>query len=152
MRGRLASQLPAVGIGLVVILGAAGDLVWSRADANELNVILVMFDTTRADRLGCHGDSFAQAPVINALARTGVLFEFARTPYPLVEEQITEVDELKRLYNDPAKSTLKLTVTKKALILDPFDLKSEGLEGTPLTDDELSELDFRRKQITSLTK
>ncbi len=39
------------------------------------NVLLVTFDTTRADRLGCTGWPSAHTPVLDALAERGVLFD-----------------------------------------------------------------------------
>lgn len=41
------------------------------------NVLLVTLDTTRADRLGCYGYTRPTTPVIDAVARKGVLFERA---------------------------------------------------------------------------
>ena len=41
------------------------------------NVLLVTLDTTRADRLGAMGYAGARTPVLDALARRGVLFEKA---------------------------------------------------------------------------
>jgi arylsulfatase A-like enzyme/thioredoxin-like negative regulator of GroEL len=41
------------------------------------NVVLVTFDTTRYDRLGCDGDSQAKTPTLDALAARGLLFEHA---------------------------------------------------------------------------
>jgi arylsulfatase A-like enzyme len=47
------------------------------------NVLLVTFDTTRADHLGCYGFQDAQTPVVDRLAREGVLFESAYSSIPL---------------------------------------------------------------------
>ncbi len=44
------------------------------------NVLLVTLDTTRADRLGCYGYTDAETPVLDGLARDGVLFERCITP------------------------------------------------------------------------
>jgi arylsulfatase A-like enzyme/tetratricopeptide (TPR) repeat protein len=41
------------------------------------NVLLVTFDTTRYDRLGCTGDPEARTPTVDALAARGLLFERA---------------------------------------------------------------------------
>ena len=83
MREYRTSKILAGGIGLFVILGAAWYFVSSRTASNRLNVIIVTLDTTRADRVGCYGYPSAQTPVMDELAKTGVLFQFARTPYPL---------------------------------------------------------------------
>ncbi|MCE5272215.1 sulfatase-like hydrolase/transferase [bacterium] len=51
--------------------------------APRLNVLLVSFDTTRADRLGCYGDSAARTPVLDSLAANGVRFARAYTAVPI---------------------------------------------------------------------
>ena len=45
-------------------------------------IVLVTFDTTRADRIGCYGYADAETPVLDELARDGVLFEQAVSPVP----------------------------------------------------------------------
>jgi len=45
-----------------------------------VNLLVVTLDTTRADRLGCYGYSGAETPVLDGLARDGVLFERCITP------------------------------------------------------------------------
>lgn len=47
------------------------------------DIILVTFDTTRADRLGCYGYRVADTPNIDAFARQAVLFENAVTAVPV---------------------------------------------------------------------
>lgn len=44
---------------------------------NPPNVILVTFDTTRYDHLGCNGDPEARTPVVDGLAARGLLFDHA---------------------------------------------------------------------------
>ena len=56
---------------------------WEKKGVKRPNVILVSLDTTRADHLGCYGDTDARTPAIDALARSGVLFSQAATPAPL---------------------------------------------------------------------
>jgi arylsulfatase A-like enzyme/tetratricopeptide (TPR) repeat protein len=56
---------------------------WARHGVDKPNVILISLDTTRADRLGCYGDSHARTPAIDGLARRGVLFSQAASPAPL---------------------------------------------------------------------
>jgi len=46
-------------------------------------VLLVTFDTTRADRLGCYGHEAARTPRLDGLARRGLQFDAAYTPTPL---------------------------------------------------------------------
>jgi len=75
----------AVGAGalaLLVALGVPGSLALgaSRATAHEASatrgpsVVLVTFDTTRADYLGCYGKEEAHTPTWDRFAREGVLF------------------------------------------------------------------------------
>jgi len=45
-----------------------------------MNLILIVIDTLRADRLGCYGYPKPTSPAIDALARSGALFERAFAP------------------------------------------------------------------------
>ncbi len=47
------------------------------------NLLLVTYDTTRADRLGCYGLDEIETPHTDALARRGVLFTRAFSPAPV---------------------------------------------------------------------
>jgi arylsulfatase A-like enzyme/tetratricopeptide (TPR) repeat protein len=53
------------------------------ADDGRQNVLLVTFDTTRADRLSCYGYSEPTTPNIDQLAEEGVLFSNAFTTNPI---------------------------------------------------------------------
>jgi len=46
-------------------------------------VVLVTLDTTRADRLGCYGNRSIQTPVLDGLAREGVIFDHASAVAPI---------------------------------------------------------------------
>jgi len=46
-------------------------------------VVIVTFDTTRADHIGCYGDSQARTPTVDTLAAQGVLFEQALSSVPI---------------------------------------------------------------------
>ncbi len=73
-----------VRISLLALIGLmAGGAVWYLLSPRPLNVLLITLDTTRADRLGCYGRSQAKTPVLDRLARQGVLFERAYAPVPL---------------------------------------------------------------------
>ncbi len=52
-------------------------------DKPRWNVVIVTFDTTRADHLGPYGNDQAMTPVVDQLARDGVLFERAAAPVPI---------------------------------------------------------------------
>jgi arylsulfatase A-like enzyme/Tfp pilus assembly protein PilF len=47
------------------------------------NLLVVTFDTTRADRLGCYGNDTIQTPHLDALAAEGVRFERAYAAVPI---------------------------------------------------------------------
>jgi arylsulfatase A-like enzyme len=46
-------------------------------------VLIVTFDTTRADHIGCYGNGGIQTPTVDGLAAEGLLFEHAFTPIPI---------------------------------------------------------------------
>src|SRR5687768_10812813 len=74
---------------LVGVVGAAAAAVWwwapkaTPAASRAPNVVLVTLDTTRADRIGAYGEPSGATPVIDRLAREGVVFEQAVAPAPL---------------------------------------------------------------------
>jgi choline-sulfatase len=57
--------------------------LWAERGVTKPNVLLITLDTTRADHLGCYGDSRATTPNVDALARGGVLFMQNASPAPL---------------------------------------------------------------------
>ena len=61
----------------LALLPAGCGWTTGRRNAAAPNVLLITLDTTRADRLGCYGYPLPTSPRIDALARTGVLFERA---------------------------------------------------------------------------
>src|SRR5947209_6836845 len=65
---------------LLCFLLAACSRTVHHQDLRNANVLLITLDTTRADHLGCYGDSKAQTPNFDALARDGALFEWCITP------------------------------------------------------------------------
>jgi arylsulfatase A-like enzyme/Tfp pilus assembly protein PilF len=50
---------------------------------NQLNLLVVTLDTTRADRFGAYGATDTRTPVFDRLAREGVLFEQTESVAPL---------------------------------------------------------------------
>ncbi len=60
-------------------LDALGDLPRG-VSVDDLNLLVVTLDTTRADRLGPYGGTAVATPHLDALARRGVVFERAVTP------------------------------------------------------------------------
>jgi len=49
----------------------------------DLNIILITLDTTRADRIGCYGYEKGETPNLDSLARRGVKFENVYSQVPL---------------------------------------------------------------------
>src|SRR5689334_18818107 len=50
---------------------------------DRLNLVIVTFDTTRADRIGAYGSHEVETPTIDRLAAEGVVFEQAVSVAPL---------------------------------------------------------------------
>jgi len=44
---------------------------------SELNLLFITLDTTRADHIGCYGYGLVETPVIDSLAKNGILFKNA---------------------------------------------------------------------------
>ncbi len=95
MRRRVVVVL---GLVLIVALGVAAIYgpPWNRwsgvHDAKiDWNVVLVTFDTTRADHLGCYGSHYAETPTIDQMAQNGVRFESCYAPTPLTLPSHTSI-------------------------------------------------------------
>ncbi len=67
-----------LGSGLLIVLVAGGGvfvrLARTRPPRGVRHVILISLDTTRADHLGCYGNTWIQTPNLDALARESILF------------------------------------------------------------------------------
>jgi arylsulfatase A-like enzyme/tetratricopeptide (TPR) repeat protein len=68
---------------LTATLVSCGDGVERGSRERAENLLLVTFDTTRADHIGCYGYEDASTPTLDALAASGVLFERCITPAPI---------------------------------------------------------------------
>jgi arylsulfatase A-like enzyme/tetratricopeptide (TPR) repeat protein len=69
-------------LGLAALLMLAGIGLYIARPA-PMNLILITLDTTRPDRIGCYGYLHARTPELDALAKSGVLFERAYAPVPV---------------------------------------------------------------------
>ncbi|MSR46932.1 MAG: DUF1501 domain-containing protein [Planctomycetes bacterium] len=82
---RLASTWSAAGpsSGGSARLGRTTSDSAAHGSAARFNVLLIVLDTLRADRLGCYGHSRSTSPNIDAIAARGVLFEecLAQAPH-----------------------------------------------------------------------
>jgi arylsulfatase A-like enzyme len=59
------------------------DLGRAAAGRDDLNLLVITLDTTRADRIGAYGYRDIETPTIDRLAREGVLFEHTMAVAPL---------------------------------------------------------------------
>ncbi len=55
------------------------------------NIVFVLIDTLRADRLGAYGDTQGLTPTLDAIAAEGVLFERAIAPAPWTQPSIASL-------------------------------------------------------------
>jgi len=55
------------------------------------NLVLITMEATRADHLGCYNDTTAQSPVLDQLARDGVIFESAIATAPLTLPSLASI-------------------------------------------------------------
>lgn len=72
-----------VGVLILGALAAAGWYWQTYLRGPKWNVLIVTFDTTRADRIGAYGHAGARTPAIDGLAHQGVLFERAYATAPM---------------------------------------------------------------------
>lgn len=75
---RFCAALPA--LAAICVAACGGESATSSA---RRSVLLVTFDTTRPDALGCTGGRAGSTPRVDALATEGVVFDAARTVAPL---------------------------------------------------------------------
>jgi arylsulfatase A-like enzyme/predicted Zn-dependent protease len=79
-----AAALLALAAALLVLRPGGASMAGLRG-GEELNVVLITLDTTRADRIRCYGFPDIETPTIDRFAREGIRFErcFAQTPLTL---------------------------------------------------------------------
>jgi len=75
-------RVPRTGLALWILL-ASFACTRAAGPFEDAPVVLVSIDTLRSDRVGCYGYAKAKTPVLDALAREGVLFEDAFSHCPL---------------------------------------------------------------------
>ncbi len=78
MVGRGAREWPRALLGVALLACSGCAAVFDQRP----NVVLISLDTLRADVLGCYGYERDTSPYIDALARSGALFENAIAPSP----------------------------------------------------------------------
>lgn len=70
---------------LVALIAVAAALPGDAVAEKPYNVLLLTFDTTRADFIGAYGREDATTPNLDRLAAEGVLFEYAFTSNPVTQ-------------------------------------------------------------------
>jgi arylsulfatase A-like enzyme len=80
-RGAARARRAALALALLVGAGACGGSA-PVEDGPRPNVLMVLIDTLRADRLGCYGNPRGLSPALDALAKSGVVFEAASAHAP----------------------------------------------------------------------
>ncbi len=65
-----------------LLLGCRGEVMDPPVAGEIRHVLLISLDTTRADHLGCYGDTRGLTPNLDRLAARGVRFESATSPAP----------------------------------------------------------------------
>lgn len=78
------------GFALIAALVAVAASI-SCSDQRRLNVLLVTFDTTRADHIGCYGNETVDTPVVDGLAEDGVRFAHAYSALPVTAPSHTTI-------------------------------------------------------------
>lgn len=69
---------------LVLVVGAGLlGIWWWQTSAPALNLLMITLDTTRADRLGAWGGPVGLTPILDDLAKRGIVFERAYAPVPI---------------------------------------------------------------------
>jgi len=64
---------------------------YQKKKLQNLNVILIVIDTLRADRLSCYSEKYVQTPNIDRLAQEGVVFESCISQTPLTLPAVTTI-------------------------------------------------------------
>ncbi len=91
-----------------------------QSDRARPNVILVTFDTLRADFLGCYGDSVTRTPTLDALAAQGVLFEWAFATAPFTSTSIWSILYSEQVHNHTYSTLINEQYGKRGSIAARF--------------------------------
>ncbi len=89
------------------------------------NVIIFTLDTTRADSLGCYGNSRGTSPNIDKLAKEGVVFEKCFAPAPLTLPSHASIMTGKYPYSHKVRNNGTYVLSDKAMTVAEI-LKNKG--------------------------
>ena len=80
----MTAKVRLLAAGLLVLAAAGGAAAWLLGGGADVrpHVVVLLWDTTRADRLSAHGYARPTTPWLESLARGGVLYEQCRAPPP----------------------------------------------------------------------
>jgi arylsulfatase A-like enzyme/Tfp pilus assembly protein PilF len=82
MKKRIAViSWPVLGIMVLTLLSPGQAMLWGRN--HRPNVLLITMDTTRADRLGIYGYTRGSTPNLDAIGKSGVVFDAAFSQAPI---------------------------------------------------------------------
>ncbi len=67
----------------LALVGLTGCAKGPKISRDDVNILFITLDTTRADQLGCYGNETGLTPNLDALAAEATVFEEAISPVPL---------------------------------------------------------------------
>lgn len=106
--------------------------------AEDLNLLIITLDTTRADRLGAYAWPQSATPVLDRIAKEGVLFEHAVTSAPLTlpahASLFTSAFPPRHGVRDNGGFSLDERETTLAERLNAFGMKTGGFVGAYVLD------------------
>lgn len=118
--------------------GSSPQIINSTVQPQAVNVVLITLDTVRPDHLHCYGDRKIKTPVIDGLARNGVLFEKAMAQTPLTEPSHASIftGENPNVHHvrDPGGFALQASSVTLATILQRAGWDTAGFIGAAVLD------------------
>ena len=117
-------------IGSAMTAACAGDRVRPDDQERPTNVIIIVIDALRADKLGCYGSEKAVTPEIDALASNGLMFTAAYSnatyTFPSTASLFTSTQPtVHRITHDPEREKL-ISLLSDAYVMLPEVFKAAG--------------------------
>lgn len=108
------------------------------ADSSKPNVIMILVDALRADRLGCYGYDKALTPNIDKLANNSLLFENAYSNSPSTVRSVASLFTstlpiVHRISEPPTSDRPQLAYLDDGLLLMPEVFKEHGYKTAMIT-------------------
>lgn len=131
---RRKAAVPVIGAAALLVVAFAGCDGWRFWRSNPPpNIVFIMIDTLRADRLGVYGGTGGHSPTVDAIAAEGVVFERAVAPAPWTQPSIASLfcgcypGVHQVLKYDLAMAGSYRGAPKVRVFDDSFDTLAEGL-------------------------